>query len=67
MAEIALTSNSGQNSFQELSSRTRGEVVDDSGDDADGEKWLIRFWKGPQDWTQHNSDGQCVVVIFQGL
>jgi hypothetical protein len=43
-----------------LSSRTREEVVDDSGDDAEGEKWFIRFWNGPQDWTQDNTDGQCV-------
>jgi hypothetical protein len=40
-----------QNSFQGLSSRTRGEVIDDSGDDADGEKWLIRFWNGSKDWS----------------
>ena len=51
MAKIALTSNSWQNSFQGLSSRTRGEGIDDSGDDADGEKGLIRFWKGSQDWS----------------
>jgi hypothetical protein len=51
MAKIALTSNSWQNSFQGLSSRTRGEVIDDSGDDADGEKGLIRFWNDSQDWS----------------
>jgi hypothetical protein len=51
MAKIALTSNSWQNSFQGLSNRTRGEVLDDSDDDTDGEKWLISFWKGPQDWS----------------
>jgi hypothetical protein len=66
MAKIALTSNSWQNSFQGISSRTRGVVIGDSGDDSDGEKWLIRFWKGPQDWTQDNADGKCVVGIFQG-
>ena len=43
MAKIALTSNSWQNSFQGLSSMTRGEVIDDSGDDADGEKWLNKI------------------------
>jgi hypothetical protein len=51
MAKIALTSNSWQNSFQGISSRTRGEILDDSGDDADGEKWLIIFWEGSQDWS----------------
>ena len=51
MAKIALTSNFWQNSFQRLSSRTSGEVGEDSGDDADGEKWLIRFWNGSQDWS----------------
>ena len=51
MAKIALTSKSWQNSFQALSSRTRGEVIDDSGDDADGEKGLVRFWNGSQDWS----------------
>jgi hypothetical protein len=51
MAKIALTSNSRQNSFQGLSSRTRGEVIEASGDDADGGKWLIRFWNGSQDWS----------------
>jgi hypothetical protein len=43
MAKIALTSNSWQNSFQGISSRTRGEILDDSGDDSDGEEWLISF------------------------
>jgi hypothetical protein len=43
MAKIALTSNSWQNSFQGISSRTRGKILDDSGDDADGAKWLISF------------------------
>jgi hypothetical protein len=38
VARIALTSNSWQNSFQSISNRTRGEILDDSGDDADGEK-----------------------------
>jgi hypothetical protein len=51
MAKIALTSSSWQNSFQGISSKTRGEILDDSGDDADGEKWLIRFWNGSQDWS----------------
>jgi hypothetical protein len=67
MAKIALTSNSCQISFQGISSRTRRVVINDYGDDADREKWLIRFWKGPHDWTQDNSDAQCVVGIFQGL
>ena len=44
MAKIALTSNSWQNSFQGLSSRTRGEVVEDSGDDAGGIlEWFTRL------------------------
>ena len=51
MAKIALTRKSWQNSFQGLSNRTRGEAIDESGDDADGEKLLIRFWNGSQDWS----------------
>ena len=51
MAKIALTSNSWKNFFQELSSRTRGEVIDDSVDDAVGEIWLIILWNGSQDWS----------------
>jgi hypothetical protein len=41
-------------------------VTGDSGDDADGEKGPISFWKGQQDWTQDNTVGQCVVGISQG-
>jgi hypothetical protein len=41
-------------------------VIGDSGDDADAEKGLISFWKGPQEWTQDNTVGQYVVGIFQG-
>jgi hypothetical protein len=34
-------------------------IIDNSGDDSDRGKGLIRFWKEPQDWTQDNTDGEC--------
>jgi hypothetical protein len=34
-----------------MSNRTKGVIFDDYGDDADRERLLIIFWKGPQDWT----------------
>ena len=42
MDKNALTSYSCQNSFQGISKRAKGIVIDDSGDDADGKKRLIK-------------------------